>query len=548
MDVEHLSRRARKTTRFAHWAFVMFAVGWTLLVLCDLAERTGLIGDLWESALRLVVWCVVVCLLIYVASRSSLERRAMAALIVFAVCSVMEFSLGVTADVDSLDHVLLVGRHGAMNHMFGKLLWGGWACSIAYLFSILVRSLGQSLRALHEEILEHKRTEEALRESHRRLEETLDELQATQEQLIQQERLRALGEMASGVAHDLNNTLTPVLGYSDVLVNSSGLPGDVQERLELIRTGALDAARVVARLREFYRPSDPADEGETLQLATVLREVVELTRPKWRDEPQREGRDIEVDLRLEDVPPVVGVNVQIREVLTNLVFNAVDALSHGGKITLRLRGTPGGALIEVADVGVGMPADVQARCLEPFFTTKGNRGTGLGLSVCHGIIQRHGGGIRVESSPGQGTTISVSLPAAEDDDSVEEAAANNSLPASRVLYIDDDPDVRASVRFMLETLGQEVDVAQSGTRGLEMLAADDYDLVVTDLGMPEMDGYAVTRRIKATQPDLPVVMITGWGSTSAPEPSRPGEGPDHVLGKPHTLERLREVLARVLRP
>ncbi|NQT12290.1 MAG: response regulator, partial [Planctomycetes bacterium] len=392
------------------------------------------------------------------------------------------------------------------------------------------------------------RAEEALRQSHQRLEETLHELRATQEQVIQQERLSALGEMASGVAHDLNNTLTPVVGYSDVLVNGPRLPGDVQERLELIRTGALDAARVVARLREFYRPSNPADKHETLRLAALLREVVELTRPKWRDGPQREGRNIEVDLQLEDVPPVRGAGVEIREVLTNLVFNAVDALPNGGKITLRLRAESGCVLIEVADVGVGMPADVQAKCLEPFFTTKGNRGTGLGLSVCHGIVQRHGGRIRVESSPGNGTTISVSLPAAEDGRSVEEAPSDGSLPASRVLYIDDDPDVRASVRFMLETLGQEVDVAESGRRGLEMLAAGDYDLVITDLGMPEMDGNAVTREIKATQPDLPVVMITGWGATATPESSKSGQRPDQTLGKPPTSEQLREVLVKVLRP
>ncbi|NQT14438.1 MAG: PAS domain-containing protein, partial [Planctomycetes bacterium] len=174
MDVEFMSRDAHKATRFAHWAFVLFALAWTLLLLCDLAERTGLIGDLWESTLRLVVWCVVVCLLLRVASDSFSERRAMAALIVFAVCSLAGFAVGVTEDIDSLDHVLLVGNAGPMNHIFKKLLLAGWACSIAYLFSLLVRSLDQSLIALKKEILKRERTAKALRDNEQRLKLAMD--------------------------------------------------------------------------------------------------------------------------------------------------------------------------------------------------------------------------------------------------------------------------------------------------------------------------------------------------------------------------------------
>ena len=243
---------------------------------------------------------------------------------------------------------------------------------------------------------------------------------------------------------------------------------------------------------------------------------------------------------------VLGIGSEIREVVTNLVFNAVDALPQGGKIRLRLRSESDHALIEIADTGAGMPAHVQAKCFEPFFTTKGPGGTGLGLSVCHGIIQRHNGHIRITSSPANGTTVHVSLPAAVEFLPADEPAVDVSLPASRVLYIDDDSRVRLVIERLLQSLGQNVDVAESGARGLEMLADNDYDLVITDLGMPDMDGKAVARAIKSAQPRLPVVMLTGWAPSLSAGSPESGEVADYVLAKPVTREELRELLARVL--
>jgi len=193
-----------------------------------------------------------------------------------------------------------------------------------------------------------------------------------------------------------------------------------------------------------------------------------------------------------------------------------------------------------------MPAEVEARCFEPFYTTKGHAGTGLGLSVCHGIVKRHDGQIRIESAPGQGTTVRVLLPAADECGLVEEPPAEQPLPAGRALYIDDDPRLRRVIRDMLQLLGQEVELAETAGRGLAMAKDRDYDLVITDLGMPEMDGYVVANRIKTNRPELPVVMLTGWGSPPTTETVEPGEVPDYILSKPPSLARLREVLAEVL--
>ena len=415
------------------------------------------------------------------------------------------------------------------------------------------RELDQSNKALRRDIIQRKVAEQALRaseaalqESHKQLQETLEELRATREQVIQQERLRAVGEMASGVGHDLNNSLSPVLGYSEMLLEDSRLPGEVHEFLKWIRKGARDAVAVVARLREFYRPPSPGKSRGAVELGGLLDEVVQLTRPKWRDEAQRKGRRIEFEVQSEDAPWVLGNAAEIREVLTNLVFNAVDAMPSGGLIALRLRGQSGGAVVEVADTGIGMSAEDRAKCIEPFFTTKGRKGTGLGLSVCHGIVQRHGGRIEIDSLPGRGTTVRVFLPAAREGRVVEEPVAQVSLPTSRVLYIDDDPRLRSVVADMLRRFGQKVDLADGGARGLELLETNDYDLVITDWGMPGMDGYAVTGKIKALRPELPVAMLTGWGPPGPAGSMKSGDNPDYILPKPPRLNEIRELLMKLM--
>ena len=410
------------------------------------------------------------------------------------------------------------------------------------------RVYGKVAVTVQSDITDRKRSEAMLKESHRQLQVTLDELKETQEQIVRQARLSALGEMASGVAHDLNNSLTPILGFCDLLLGDATLSEKAHEHAQWVDRAARDAAATVARLREFYRPQHNVDDREPVSLKELIPEVIGLTRPKWSDDAHREGRTIQLDMEVDEVPPVFGNATEIREVLANRVFNAADALPSGGRIVLRVRGTPDAVLVEVADTGIGMPEEVRMKCVEPFFTTKGSKGTGLGLSVCHGIVQRHGGRLEIDSSVGQGTTVRVCWPLASEEPSERPAKTEDVvLPKRRVLYIDDDARVRKVIAAMLEQLGQHVDVAEGGAKGLDMLQTNRYDLVITDLGMPDVDGTVVTDTVRSTYPELPVVLLTGWGVDYQTVIKRGCATPDRVLGKPVTIHRLQEVLEQVLR-
>jgi PAS domain S-box-containing protein len=399
-----------------------------------------------------------------------------------------------------------------------------------------------------QDITERKESEATLREMNGRLQRTLEELSGAQEQVIQQERLRALGEMASGVAHDLNNTLSPILGYTDLLGRASDLPPLCREYVKLIQTSATDATVVVERLREFHRPSSPGIGYERIDLSSLLHQIPKLTRPKWRDESQHSGRQIKIVVEVEDGIQVTGIATELRQVFTNLVFNAVDALPSGGTLTLSAGTYQSFAVAEVRDTGVGMTAEVVARCFDPFFTTKGLEGSGLGLSVCHGIIQRHDGRIEVISQPDAGTTMRIWLPLATAQNEYDSFGdvRDVALPkGKRMLYIDDDPRLRAVMQKLFDLLGQPIEQAAGGAEGLAMFQSGDFDVVLTDLGMPEIDGREVIRIVKTVRPETRVILVTGWGENIGDGWNEAAK-PDYLLRKPLSVSTLRAALAAVL--
>jgi PAS domain S-box-containing protein len=376
-----------------------------------------------------------------------------------------------------------------------------------------------------------------------------DLLQA-QSRLIQQERLRALGEMASGIAHDFNNALAPMLGYSELLLARPQLWEDTAtttEYLTLINTGAQDAASVVRRLREFYREREAHEAHQPVHLDKLVEQAVHLTQPRWKDQAQASGRQIRVLTDLLPVSAIDGDAGELREVLTNLIFNAVDALSDGGTITVHTAVEADRVLVAVSDSGTGMPEAVRLRCLEPFFTTKGDAGTGLGLAMVYGIVQRHAGTLAIESVPGQGTTIRLSFPVGLGATGAVVADPLAALTRRlHVLVVDDDDRVRKVTVTYLTSDGHTVETAADGAQGLERFLAGRFDVVLTDWAMPGMAGDQLAVASKRLCPSKPVVLMTGFGATLPADGPLP-DGVDAVMSKPATLDELRRVLAAVTR-
>jgi signal transduction histidine kinase len=246
------------------------------------------------------------------------------------------------------------------------------------------------------------------------LSNALKELKETQKQIVQQERLRAFAEMAGGVVHDFNNALIAIIGYSDLILNEPDILTDRSMALSYLKTmntAGRDAAQVVRRLRDFYRSRESEDIFGPVDLNELIQQSVSLTQPKWKTQALTAGRKIDLELDLEKVPPVNGNPSELREALTNLIFNAVDAMPAGGTVTLRSRPEDDSVLFEISDTGTGMSEDIRTRCLEPFFSTKGEKGTGLGLSMVFGIIKRHNGTLDIESAVDHGSTFRIRLPA-----------------------------------------------------------------------------------------------------------------------------------------
>ena len=371
------------------------------------------------------------------------------------------------------------------------------------------------------------------------------ELRDTQAQLVQAEKLRAVGEIASGVAHDFNNTLGIILGNIQLLLRKTEDEG-VRGRLRAIEQAALDAAETVRRIQEYTR----AQRDEPLDLVDLSRlaeSVIEAMKPTWDDPLQAAGRRINVETSVSDDALAAGIASEIREVLANVLLNSVDAMPNGGTIRVSTGRAGSRSWLKVEDTGAGMTEEVRGRVFDPFFTTKGSRGSGLGMSVAYGIVKRHGGKISVESEIRRGTAVTVFLQSASGDPARETKKRPRSeavLPA-RILVVDDEEVFGRVFEEMLSECGHVVCVARSGSEAVRRFAESSFDLVFTDLGMPEMSGWEVARSIKELKPGTPVVLLTGWGARVA-EDELSESNVDMVLSKPVRMEDLSLAISAVL--
>ena len=399
------------------------------------------------------------------------------------------------------------------------------------------------------DITERHRSEAALQRSHRRLEETLTQLKTTQRQVLQQERLRAMGQMASGIAHDFNNSLSPIVGFAELLLRRPDLPKETaRSYVQLINTAANDAASVIRRLRELYRERSETIPDAPVDLRRCIDEVVALTQPRWKSEALSRGIAIQIETDVVGLPVIHGDAAGIREMLANLIFNAVDAMPEGGTIKVSARADGGDVRLEVQDTGTGMTEEARQRCLEPFFSTKGQHGTGLGLSMVNATVEQHRGTLLVESELGRGAAFIVRLPVhARLEAARSEENAQQPPRQLRVLVVEDESMVRMGVVAQLENQGHFVDSATNGREGLDKFMSGRFDLVVTDRAMPQMGGDELAASIERLAPDTPVIMLTGFGDLMEAKGEQP-TGVDAVLGKPVTFDALSDAIRQVSGP
>ena len=420
-----------------------------------------------------------------------------------------------------------------------------------YVLKQRLTRLGPSVRRAlleAEERTERKRAEVALRESNRRLERTLAELRETQQQVVQQERLRALGEMASGVAHDFNNALAKILGFNELLLSSPQKLSDpevVKQYSQMINTAAQDGANVVRRLREFYRKRSETEVFAPVNLNALVQQAISLTEPKWKGQAQANAVTIALQTDLQEIPSVAGNEADLREILSNMIFNAVDAMPAGGTITLRTRHENEQVSLEVNDTGTGMTEEVRRRCLEPFFSTKGERGTGLGLAIVYGIVQRHGGSVDIQSEVGKGSTFRLHLPIHTGQSApVAEAEVKESSRPLSILVVEDDPALLEIEAEYLSSEGHTIETATNGCEGLEKFREGRFDLVVVDRAMPKMNGDQMSAAIKQFSPGTPIILVTGFGDMMKSQGKKP-TGVDLIVPKPFTQAALRQAIGQV---
>jgi PAS domain S-box-containing protein len=382
----------------------------------------------------------------------------------------------------------------------------------------------------------------------------ITERKKMEQQLIRFEKLRSLGELAGGVAHDFNNELAAILGRAQLLRKlfklEEGIPErrksyiDLKKGLEIIEKAALDGAETVRRIQEFSRKRDEQDDAKyftEVDVHAAINDALEYTKLRWKDEAESKGIKISVVRILLPVPFVLGSASELREVLTNIINNALDAMPEGGEIRVTAIQENSSVAIKIEDTGIGIPEEIKERIFDPFFTTKGPQSTGLGMSVSYGIISRHGGTIKVDSTEGKGSTFTINLPIIEErkrkEKEEESKLVTDKLEKASVLIIDDEEAVRNLLCDILMEGGHEVEVASNGSEGIELFKRKEFDLVFTDLGMPGMSGWEVAEEIKKICRNIPVALITGW-KVQLQESEMMEKGIDFVVCKPFQLDQV----------
>lgn len=383
------------------------------------------------------------------------------------------------------------------------------------------------------------------------------EQERIREQFSQMEKLSALGELASGVAHDFNNTLAGILGRAQLIQRTSD-PEKIARGLSIIIKTAEDGAKTVKRIQDFARQRRDHD-FRPVSIDQILLDVSEITRPRWKDRAEAANVQISLDLQIRSKASVMGDESELREVLVNMVLNAVDAMPDGGQLTLAAEDKDENVAILIGDTGTGMPPEVKSRIFDPFFTTKGKAGMGLGLAVSFGIIRRHEGSVEVESEAGVGTKFRIILPKAklvegpvsiESPTTVVPSVVNAANKCEydenqpKILVVDDEEPIRELLRDLLENEGCRVYLASGSREALTLFEAQEFDGIFTDVGMPGMSGWELAHAIRQRDQTIPIAVITGWGEAVGSDEQNQAQV-NWVVTKPFHAEKIAELSAAI---
>ena len=420
---------------------------------------------------------------------------------------------------------------------------------IADAFNTMNQQLKTSHVALQREAGKQEKAAAALRESNMMLSDALIKLKRAQQRALESERLGALSQMAGGIAHSFNNTLTPILGLSDYILAFPKALDDkdaIVEHMTTINEAVRSSRQQVARLSEYFRPTGQV-RREAVDVNKVIEEVLESTQPLWKEQAETNGVTIDMARHLADVPNASASESDLHELISALVFNATEAMSESGRVTIATSTVDAMVSLSVSDTGDGMTAAVRSRCLEPFFSTKGASSAGMGLTVVSSIAQRHRGTISIDSLSDRGTTVTVALPVRTeaDEDAVEPARDYGVVTGLDVLVVDDEEWTRKIYNAALSAGGHKVQSAADGPEALEMIRAGKFDIALIDRAMPRMSGDELARLAKKEASNMKIILVTGFGDLMNAEGKCP-DGVDLVLGKPATLDEINAAMAHAM--
>ena len=445
---------------------------------------------------------------------------------------------------ESLEEIVynLIRHNSRLSDMFADMEQMTWSKT---------RELTRVNLELQRQARKHRDVENELRKSNMQLSDALTKLKELQQCIIRHERLSALGQLASGIAHDINNALMPAIGFAELILMDASIAEDKTALFKMVRDildGAKEASQVVSKLKNFYR-RDASLNFTDIAPEELLREVMDLTSPRWEKTKQAEGRRIECSIDASAAPHFKADRTTLRDALVNVVMNSIDALPAGGRITLSASADKDQMLIKVTDNGMGMETYAREHCLEPFFTTKGAEATGMGLAIAYGTVRRHSGTIEIESTPKHGSTVSIRIPLDirdEENGPFREPGTIPSLEPLKIILVDDDVKARQALEAILKAGGHTVTVAETGKAGIATAESGDFDVIMTDRAMPDMSGDEVAAILHKSKPDVPIIMVTGFGEMMMQQHEKPA-GVARIISKPVNPLDLMWTLSEVTR-